>query len=188
MSKKLKVVKVNPATLFNLKYDVPSAQQQRPPRPQVQRPRPPPRPTTLAEWEYAKCPRCSRKFEILPGCILRKLGEEDTEESEERGFGFGTFILDPDNECFDCCYGNMASGWCCIVDSFDGDEDSHIRESELKRYYSKLEKGEDVQLELKLVWSPVKGEVEARGANYEIRKKIVRLRRSEQAMRRAMRY
>jgi hypothetical protein len=187
MSKKLKMVKVDPATIFNFKYDSVPAKP-RPVRPAPTRPAPARRPvSSLREWEYAKCPRCDRRFEILPDCILRKLGEEDSDEAEERGFGFGTFILDPDNECFNCDYSNRVSGWCCIVDTFDDDESSEIRSSELKKYYSKLEKGEDVQLELKLTWSPNPEEIVARAANYEIRKKMVRLRRSEQAMRRAMR-
>lgn len=184
---KTKFTKINPATILNLTYGTPAPPKPRPPprqRPPHQTPSPRPPPAKpLAEWEYAYCPNCLRKFEMLPGCILRKLAFEDTEESEERGFGFGTFKLDPNNECFQCDYSNRVSGWCCIVDSFD-EEDSEFRKMELRKYYSKLEKGEDVQLELKMVWSPIPGEVEQRAANYENRKKMVAHRRRDQELRR----
>jgi len=194
MSKKTTFTKVNPATLFNITcVPTPPPKDARPPRPphhphsaHSHRSTQPPRPA-LAEWEYAVCPKCKRRFEILPGCILRKLGEEDSEESEERGFGFGTFMLNPDTECFECDYSNRVSGWCCIVDTFCDEEYAEIRKMELKKYYTALEKGEDVQTELRLVWSPNPEEVEHRAANYEIRKKMLRMRRADEAMRRAFR-
>lgn len=151
MAKKLKTTKVNPAAILNLSYALPADRKiEKPKRPDV----------------FAFCPRCQREFLVLSLAHMRKYTPPENQErldfviEEER-----KICLDPDNECFSCYQSNRFSGWCCITDSVDVSNNPELEEYQekcLRDYDNKLKLGQNIQTTLKLVKSPVAGEVRER--------------------------
>lgn len=90
----------------------------------------------------AECPRCHKRYYVLPGNPLLDDGERYDHVRR-------LYILRSHLECcnYDCTSSHSCLGWCIIVDSFDDDDESYtqIKKAELKNYYSEIKQGEQVQ-------------------------------------------